>query len=95
VSEGPVAKGVCTTDLSLIIQSWDASLAALTGVAEADARGRALSELVPDLEVRGLLARLRRVGETGVVEVLAPAFHEYLIPTIRERYGLHRTKAKR
>src|SRR6185436_2070096 len=23
------------------------------------------------------------------------AFHEYLIPTIRERYGLHRTKAKR
>ena len=81
--------GVFTTDLALVVQSWDAWLAEASGVAEADVRGRPLVELFPDLEARGLLARLRRVGESGRVEVLAPAFHEYLIPCaprVRTRY---------
>ena len=72
--------GVFTADVALVVQSWDAWLTAATGLAEDDVRGRALAELFPELEPRGLLARLRRVSETGEVAVLAPAFHEYLLP---------------
>jgi HEAT repeat protein len=72
--------GVFTTDASLVIQIWDAALARLTGIPSDAACGKSLVELLPDLEARGLLARFRRVLEEGVVEVLAPAFHRYLIP---------------
>jgi HEAT repeat protein len=72
--------GVFTTDASLVIQIWDAALARLTGISADAARGRALVELLPELEERRLLARFRRVLDEGVVEVLAPAFHHYLIP---------------
>jgi HEAT repeat protein len=72
--------GVFTTDRDLVIRSWDSWLAATTGISEPDASGRALAELFPDIEHRGLLARLRQVVETGSADVLAPAFHAYLIP---------------
>jgi HEAT repeat protein len=72
--------GVFTTDASLVIQIWDAALARLTGIPAGAACGRPLVELLPDLEERRLLARFRRVLDEGVVEVLAPAFHRYLIP---------------
>lgn len=72
--------GVFTTDASLVIQIWDAALARLTGIPADAACGRPLVELLPDLEERRLLARFRRVLDEGVVEVLAPAFHRYLIP---------------
>ncbi|AHG93449.1 PAS fold-4 domain protein (plasmid) [Gemmatirosa kalamazoonensis] len=71
--------GVFTTDLALVVRSWDAWLAAATGVDESEAYGRPLAELFPDLDARGHLARLRRVADSGVVQVLAPAFHEYLL----------------
>jgi HEAT repeat protein len=72
--------GVFTTDASLVIQIWDAALARLTGIPPDAACGRPLVELLPDLEERRLLARFRRVLDEGVVEILAPAFHHYLIP---------------
>lgn len=72
--------GVFTTDVHLVIQVWDAALARLTGISEEAASGRALTAVVPDLETRGLLQRFRRSLDEGVVEVLAPAFHHYLIP---------------
>lgn len=72
--------GVFTTDESLVIQIWDAALARLTGIDADAACGKPLVELLPDLEERRLLARFRRVLDEGVVEVLAPAFHHYLIP---------------
>ena len=43
-------------------------------------RVRRLTALLPDLEKRGLLKRFQRSLKDGVVEVLAPAFHHYLIP---------------
>jgi HEAT repeat protein len=72
--------GVFTTDASLVVQIWDAALERLTGVPAGAARGARLAELIPDLEERRLLARFRRVIDEGVVEVLSPAFHHYLIP---------------
>ncbi len=72
--------GVFTTDKHLVIQVWDATLARLTGISETTALGQALTALLPDLEKRGLLKRFQRSLNDGVVEVLAPAFHHYLIP---------------
>jgi len=72
--------GVFTTDSHLVIQVWDAALAQLTGISEETAAGQALTVLLPELEQRGLLKRFQRSLNEGVVEVLAPAFHHYLIP---------------
>ncbi|HEX3185107.1 MAG TPA: HEAT repeat domain-containing protein [Pyrinomonadaceae bacterium] len=72
--------GVFTTDIHLVIQVWDATLARLTGVPEESACGQALTALLPDLEKRGLLKRFQRSLNDGVVEVLATAFHHYLVP---------------
>ena len=52
--------GILTTDRDLIVTSWDAALAAMTGIAAADARRpSARPTLVPDLEARGLLRAAR------------------------------------
>ena len=72
--------GVLTTDVGLVVQSWDAWIAAATGLPEEDARGRPLGELYPDLATRGLLDRVRRVVTSGEVAILASAFHGYLLP---------------
>src|SRR5215217_7784607 len=72
--------GVFTTDTHLVIRVWDATLARLTGISEESASGQELTALLPDLEKRGLLKRFQRSLAEGVVEVLAPAFHHYLIP---------------
>ena len=74
--------GVFTTDRALVVQSWDPWIAEATGIAESAAVGQALSRLYPDLAARGLLARLRRVADGAGVEVLAPAFHKYLLPCV-------------
>ena len=72
--------GVFTTDTQLVIRVWDATLARLTGISEESASGQALTAVLPDLEERGLLKRIQRSLNQGVVEVLATAFHHYLIP---------------
>jgi HEAT repeat protein len=73
--------GVFTTDNHLVIQVWDAALAQLTGISEDAASGQSVTKLLPDLEQRGLLRCFQRSLNEGVVEVLAPAFHHYLIPS--------------
>ena len=72
--------GVFTTDSHLVIQVWDAALDQLTGISGQTALGQSVTKLLPDLEQRGLLKRFQRSLNDGVVEVLAPAFHHYLIP---------------
>lgn len=72
--------GVFTVDRDLVVRSWDPWLAGATGLAAADACGRPVVELFPEIVERGLLARLERARDLGAVEVLAPAFHHYLIP---------------
>ena len=72
--------GIFTTDSHLVVQVWDAALAQLTGINEETAAGQSVTALLPDLEKRGLLKPFQRSLNDGVVEVLAPAFHHYLIP---------------
>lgn len=92
MSRGGVAHGTFTADTALVIQSWDGWLADVTGVAEDDACGRALGDFFPELEARGLLARVQRVADSGSVEVIAPAFHEYFFacsPRTRSAHFTH------
>lgn len=72
--------GVLTVDRALLVRTWSPWLESATGLLAEDVRGRALGDVVPDLDARGLLARFRRVLESGEAQVLAPAFHHYLIP---------------
>jgi HEAT repeat protein len=72
--------GVLTTDAALVVRVWDDWLAAATGRAADDVRGKALEEVVPDLAARGLLNCFHEALATGAIHVLAPAFHHYLIP---------------
>ena len=79
-SGSAVPLGILTVDAQLVIRTWDAWLAGHTGIASAAAVGHHLGEIVPDLAPRGLLERFTQVLATGEVQVLAPAFHHYLIP---------------
>jgi HEAT repeat protein len=72
--------GIFTTDADLTIRSWDACLERLTAISADSAIGQSLTSLIPELKSRGLLPRFERVLTEGVVEMLAPAFHHYLIP---------------
>ena len=71
--------GVFTTDANLVIQVWDATLVRLTGISEESVLRQPLIAVLPDLEERRLLKRFQRSLKEGVVGVLAPAFHHYLI----------------
>ena len=72
--------GVFTTSPEFIVKVWDDTLASMTGINAEDTVGKHITGLVPDLEARGLLGRFERVRDFGTTEVLAPAFHKYLIP---------------
>lgn len=71
--------GIFTTDERFVVRVWDAALERLTGISAEVMRGKSILETIPDLEERGLLVRFKRVLEEGTVEILAPAFHRYLI----------------
>lgn len=75
-----VTVGVFTTDTELRIKVWDNTLVRFTGIAVEDARGKRLQDLFPEIEKRGLFKKFDSVLNEGTVEVLAPAFHRYLIP---------------
>jgi HEAT repeat protein len=71
--------GIFTTDDHLVVRAWDEWLANATGIGVENALGRPLTELIPDLAARGILATFENVLQYGTVEVLAPALHHYLI----------------
>ena len=72
--------GLLTTDLDLVVKSWDKSLERMTGIPADTVKGRRLEEVVPDLHARGLLDVLREPLVSGAAQVLAPAIHKFLIP---------------
>lgn len=72
--------GAFTIDADLIVRSWDSWLERATGIPAAQACGQQLLALAPGMAARGILDRIRAVLAEGIVEVLAPAFHQYVIP---------------
>ncbi len=73
------AIGVLTVDTSLRVRTWSEWLELVTSISASNARGRPIGDVLPDLERRGLLTMFARVIETGQAQVLAPAFHHYLV----------------
>ena len=71
--------GMFTTDMHLVVRTWDPFVAEITGIAPEQALNRAIGSVLPEVEARGLLAVMRRVAATGTVEMLAPALHSYVI----------------
>lgn len=71
--------GIFTTDTTLTIRSWDSWLELVSNIPSEAVYQRPLQEVIPQLKERGLLQRFQHVVEEGVVEVLAPAFHQFLI----------------
>ena len=71
--------GIFTTDAEFVVLVWDAALERMTGISADSARGKSVVETIPNLESRGLLARFERVLGEGTIEILAPAFHRFLI----------------
>jgi HEAT repeat protein len=71
--------GIFTTDEHLVVRAWDERLTDVTGITADRARNRHLTELIPDLGSRGILATFENVLARGTVEVLSPALHHYLI----------------
>ena len=76
--------GVFTLDDRLVVTTWDAWLARVTGIEPENARGAALDTLVPDLDARGLRTRFLDVLHSGEPQVLSSAFHRYLFPCAPE-----------
>lgn len=72
--------GIFTTDAALVVQSWGAWLEAATGIRSEAAEGRPVDDVIPDLETRGILGRLRETLTSGTVQIFTPAFHQYVIP---------------
>ncbi len=72
--------GIFTTDRDLRVTTWDTWLEKATGISGSDIKGKPLYEVIHDLDKRNLGKRFKNVIENGVVEVLSPVFHHYLIP---------------
>jgi HEAT repeat protein len=80
MAEPTQAIGIFTTDAGLIVRTWDSWMAQASGIPADAAQAQPLTLLVPELEARGMLRRFQQVLADGVVVVLAPALHGYLIP---------------
>jgi HEAT repeat protein len=72
--------GIFTTDSNLLVTYWDNWLSRATGISGDEAMGQPLISMIPDIQSRGLIDRFRQVLNIGVIEILAPSFHRYLIP---------------
>jgi HEAT repeat protein len=70
---------VFTTDEHLVVRSWDAWMAAATGVEPAQARHRPVAEVIPGISRTGL-GVMQGVLARGTVEVMSSALHHYLFP---------------
>ena len=73
------AQGVFTTDTTLTIRSWNRRLEEHTGLAAETVVGRALFEVIPEIQARGLDTHFR-AALAGEPRVLAQRFHRYLVP---------------
>ena len=81
--------GVFTVDRDIVVRSWDDWLAAATGLAPESVLGRPLVSLYPEIAERGLDQTIRDVIDHGVVSILAPALHHFLIRCVPTRASSH------
>jgi HEAT repeat protein len=71
--------GIFTTDAQLVVRTWDLWLEQVTSRSASQVCGKLLTQVFPEIEARGLDAAFTRALEQGVVELISPALHGYLI----------------
>ncbi|MEW6258394.1 MAG: HEAT repeat domain-containing protein [Thermodesulfobacteriota bacterium] len=79
MSDNASAMGMIGIDRQLRVTAWDPWIARISGTPAETAIGKPLDELIPDLEARNILPRIRDVLQNGTVSVLSSAFHRHLI----------------
>jgi signal transduction histidine kinase/CheY-like chemotaxis protein len=72
-------QGIITTDMDLVVRSWNRWLVAVTGVPEESAVGRALFEVMPSFRERGF-DQYYDQAKAGIVTVLSHSLHRFLLP---------------
>lgn len=72
--------GTFITDRNLIVIFWDERLGHITGIPPENAIRKPLDSIIPNFKERNLPGIFREVIEEGLVRILTPAFHKYLIP---------------
>src|SRR4051812_4465208 len=80
MARAPAHTAIFTTNSDLVIETWDSWLESVSGGRAKNAIGQPVYKVRPNREKRGLRKRFERVAREGVSEVLAAAFHHYLIP---------------
>ncbi len=72
--------GTFITDKNLVVIFWDDRLGNITGIPPDKALRKPLKDIIPGFEARNIGSYFQEVIERGVVRILTPAFHRYLIP---------------
>ena len=72
--------GMLTTDAALLVTSWNRWLATTTGIAEEDAVGRHLLQVLPSFVERGFNEAYEEALH-GVVTVLSYTLHRFILPS--------------
>ena len=86
------AGGIMTTDATLRVVSWNRWLVTATGIAESDAVGRPLLDVLPSFAERGFDVCYND-ALTGVVTVLSHSLHRFILPA-RAADGRERSPAQ-
>lgn len=76
----PVDIGILTTDVDLVVRSWDAWLERVTGLSADAVCGRPLADVAPGAAGGLLAARFHQTLTSGAVHVLSPGLHGFLVP---------------
>jgi PAS domain S-box-containing protein len=79
-------RGIFTTDVHLLVQSWNRWLEAQTGIPACQAIGRHLLDIFPEMRERAL-DQYYREALAGEVRVLSQRLHRHLIPIRRSLPG--------
>lgn len=76
-----MALSILTTDLNLIIRSWDTNLTNITGITQENICGNSLLDITPELQDNQDFFRcIQLVLTEGINQTFAPNFYPYLIP---------------
>lgn len=78
--EDDLSLGILTTDKNLNITYWNSWLEKNTGISSKEALGNNLFNLFPELKSENIRNILEDVLSLGVVRVLSPKIHKYLLP---------------
>ncbi len=80
--------GILILDHAMYVHYWNSWMEDRTGISSADARGRHLQQLFPEMNSSRLLSAVQQTTTNGMAQSISRALHNYVIP-IPSAYGRH------